>query len=73
MPTNTSHDGAPGIGLWYKLDPEKLMAKHRAIIESNRTPKGMEQFVGKMKSRTREKPVKFGSIKPKQKGLFEDA
>ena len=25
------------------------------------------------KSRTRERPVKFGSIEPKQKKLFEDA
>lgn len=73
VPTNTSHSGAPGIGLWYKLDPEKLMAEHRAMIESNRTPKGMERFVGKVKSRRREKPVKFGSIEPKQKKLFEDA
>ncbi len=73
VPTNTSHDGVPGIGLWYKLDHEKLMDKHRAALESNRAPQGMEQFVGKMKSRTRDKPVKFGSIEPKQKGLFEDA
>ncbi len=72
VPTNTSHGGAPGIGLWYKLDPEKLMAEHRAMIESNRTPKGMEQFVGKVKSRIREKPVKFGSIEPKQKRLFDE-
>ncbi len=72
VPTNSGQDGMPGLGLWYKADHEKLMEQHKAILESNRTPQGMEQFVGKMKKRVRDEPVKFGSIKPKQKGLFDE-
>ena len=70
IPTNTSHDGVPGLGLWYKLDPEKLRAQHIAMLESNRAPKGMEKFVGKLKSKVREKPIRFSMVKPKQKKLF---
>ena len=77
------------IATWHKLDHVKLQEIHgeairrgaeeaRAQQEANRAPKGMEQFVGKLKKRrAKEEPAEFKVItKPKQAKLFgeeEDA
>lgn len=71
------------IATWHKLDHVKLQETHGEAIraaaeaaaiqrEASRAPEGMEEFVGKLKGRVRDEPVKFNVVKPKQKRLFDE-